>query len=179
MLTAQQIHHMSAPLPDDPTYVVTNATVIDAPLPFVWEHLPKSLDISRIMQPYRGLPGAARWETSPDFNGPGSTITYTMTDDSQIAETILKRSDYHYVYAYLPPMRMFDFWQGNLFYSELPDGRTQVVWRYWLKPRDGLLNRLVARLLKRFIWRGYTARGIVAIKAETERLYRDQAWLSS
>ncbi|MFE4779004.1 hypothetical protein ACFRI7_03550 [Streptomyces sp. NPDC056716] len=61
-----------------------------------------------------------------EFNEPGSDITYTMTDNSTITEAILKRdpATHHYVYGYLPPMPIFEFWQGNLFYAATPDGRT-------------------------------------------------------
>ncbi|MGW6459234.1 hypothetical protein ACWF94_25475 [Streptomyces sp. NPDC055078] len=177
VLTQQQIQDMSAPLPADSTYVVTNTAVMDAPLDFVWENLPKNVDISRIMRPYRGLPGAASWVVTQEFNEPGSNITYTMTDSSTIIETIFKRDPVtrHYAYGYLPPVPVFDFWQGNLFYSATPDGRTEVVWRYWLKPKDTLISRIGARLLKHLIWNGYTARGIKGMKAEVERLYREQA----
>ncbi|MFI1867295.1 hypothetical protein [Streptomyces jumonjinensis] len=114
---------------------------------------------------------------TPDFPEKGSTIVYTMTDGSTITETVFKRGPaaHHCVYGYLPPMPIFEFWQGNLFYSATPDGRTEVTWRYWIKPKNNLISKLGARLLKHFIWRHYTARGITGMKAEAERLYRDQA----
>jgi hypothetical protein len=177
MPTPDEIQRMSADLPKEDTYVITNVISIDAPLKFVWENLPKNIDFRRVQQPYCGLPGARTWVTSGNFNQTGSNITYTMTDNSTIEETIIKRdaASHHYVYACLPPITFFDFWQGNLFYKDAGDRKTTVVWRYWLKPNDNFLSKIiVARLLKLFIWRGYTARAASAMKSETERLYSHQ-----
>jgi hypothetical protein len=174
MPTPEEIRRMSVDLPREDTYIVTSAITIDAPLDFVWENLPKNIDFSQVMQPYRWLPGARSWETSENFNETGSNITYTMTDNSKIEEIVIKRdaSSHHYVYACSPPMTGFDFWQGNLFYEDAGDGKTTVVWRYWLKPNDKFLSKIVvARLLKLFIWKGYTAKITSGMKSEIERLY--------
>jgi hypothetical protein len=72
-------------------------------------------------------------------------------------------------------VKFFDFWQGNLFYEDSGNGKTTVVWRYWLKPDDkSLSNIIVSRLLKLFVWRGYTDRAASRMKSEIERLYIHQ-----
>jgi hypothetical protein len=177
MPTTREIERMSADLPKEDTYIVTNVITVDVPLDFVWENLPKNLDFSQVMQPYGWLPGAWTWETSENFNETGSSITYTMTDNSTVEETIIKRdtASRHYVYACLPPIPGFDFWQGNLFYKDAGNGKTTVIWRYWLKPKDNFLSKIVvARLLKLFIWKGYTAKAASGMKSEIERLYIHQ-----
>ncbi|GFF28351.1 hypothetical protein IFM61606_10142 [Aspergillus udagawae] len=177
MPSPHELQRMSADLPKEDTFIITNIITIDAPLDFVWENLPKNVDMSKIMQPYLALPGVRKWVTSENFNETGSSITYTMTDDSTMEETIIKRdaNSHHYVYACLPRVKFFDFWQGNLFYEDLGNGKTTVVWRYWLKPNDNFLsNMVISRLLKLFVWRGYTARAASRMKSEIERLYNHQ-----
>jgi len=50
-----------------------------------------------------------------------------------------------------------------------------VIWRYWLKPKDNFLSKIVvARLLKLFIWKGYTVKAASGMKSEIERLYIHQ-----
>jgi hypothetical protein len=171
--TADQVRAMSVPLPQDETYVVTNTTVIDAPLDFVWEHFPRDADISRVMTPFRGFPGAKSWITTPDFNNKGSSIAYTMSNGLTITETIVKRENHHYVYGYQMPFRnfIFKFWQGNLLYKDAGNGQTELTWKYWLAPKDNLFGRFLARRIIQFIWRGYTRTGVANIKAEAERLY--------
>lgn len=129
------------------------------------------------MQPYGWFPGALAWETSENLNETGSHITYTMMDNCKIEETIIKRdtASHHYVYACLPPITGFDFWQGNLFYKNAGNGKTSVVWRYWLKPDDNFLSKIVvASLLKLFIWNGYAPKAASGMQPEIERLYIHQ-----
>ncbi|GFF64903.1 hypothetical protein IFM60648_01427 [Aspergillus lentulus] len=172
-----ELQRMSADLPEDDTFIITNIITVDAPLEFVWENLPKNVDMSQIMQPYLALPGVRTWVTSENFNETGSSITYTMTDGSTMEEFVIKRdaNSHHYVYACSPRVKFFDFWQGNLFYEDSGNGKTTVVWRYWLKPDDKFLsNIIVSRLLKLFVWRGYTDRAASRMKSEIERLYIHQ-----
>lgn len=177
MPTPDEIKRMSAELPENGPYTITNVIQIGAPLDFVWENLPKNVDMGQIMGPHLGLPGVRTWSTSENFNETGSKITYTMTDDSTVEEIIIKRdaASHNYVYACLSPIRFFDFWQGNLHYEDSRNGKTTVIWRYWLKPKDSVLSKIVvARLLKIFILKGYTARAASQMKSEIERLYGHQ-----
>jgi hypothetical protein len=57
MPTTHEIQRMSADLPEEDTYIVTNVITVDAPLDFVWENLPKNIDFSQVMQPYGWFPG--------------------------------------------------------------------------------------------------------------------------
>ncbi len=44
----------------DEAFWIEHHIVIDAPIEFVWEHHPKSMDVSKCMMPYGPLGGVAK-----------------------------------------------------------------------------------------------------------------------
>lgn len=82
----------------DEAFWIEHNIVIDAPIEFVWEHHPKSVDVSKCMMPYGPLGGVEAQTPSEDFNEAGSTITYVLTGGATLVERILKRDseNHHY-----------------------------------------------------------------------------------